>query len=104
MFTLLLVVLLANASRRANETSQEQLDVVAEALAALMDSAGASDPELRDAATRLRDAVGLEARHRATGHAGSAPPDRHCGTLVGCASQSSPDLIPVMPFPPSLCV
>lgn len=63
VFTLLLVVLLENASRRANETSQEKLNVVAEALAALMDSASASDPELRGAAARLRDAVGLEARH-----------------------------------------
>jgi low affinity Fe/Cu permease len=63
VFTLLLVVLLENASRRADEAAQEKLNVIAEALAALMDSSAAHDPALREAATRLRDAVGLEARH-----------------------------------------
>ncbi|AQA24761.1 low affinity iron permease family protein [Rhodococcus sp. MTM3W5.2] len=63
VFTLLLVVLLENASRRADEAAQEKLNVIAEALAALMDSSAAHDPALREAAARLRDAVGLEARH-----------------------------------------
>ncbi|WP_446222505.1 low affinity iron permease family protein [Nocardia sp. IBHARD005] len=63
VFTLLLVVLLENASRRASEASQEKLNVIAEALAALLGSSAFDDPELRTAADRLRDAVGLEERH-----------------------------------------
>lgn len=61
--TLLLVVLLENASRRADEAMQEKLNVLAEALAALMTSSAADDPELRAALSTLRDAVGLEERH-----------------------------------------
>ena len=63
VLTLLLLVLLENASRRAEEAAQEKLNVIAEALAALMDSGGQDDPALAAAAARLRDAVGLEARH-----------------------------------------
>jgi low affinity Fe/Cu permease len=61
--TLLLVVLLENASRRADEAMQEKLNVIAAALAALMTSSAAHDPELRAAVKTLRDAVGLEERH-----------------------------------------
>lgn len=61
--TLLLLALLENAGRRAEEAAQEKLNVVAEALAALMDSRAGDDPELEKAAERLRDAVGLEDRH-----------------------------------------
>ena len=63
VLTLLLLVLLENAGRRDAEAAQEKLNVLAEALAALMDSRGSDDPELRRAAVELRDAVGLEARH-----------------------------------------
>lgn len=63
VLTLLLLVLLENAGRRDAEAAQEKLNVLAEALAALMDSRGADDPELHEAAAELRDAVGLEARH-----------------------------------------
>jgi hypothetical protein len=56
-------VLLENAGRRDAEAAQEKLNVLAEALAALMDSRGADDPELHKAAAELRDAVGLESRH-----------------------------------------
>lgn len=63
VFTLLLVVLLENAGRRAEETSQEKLNVIATALAALMESGARNDPELREATAALRDAVGLEERH-----------------------------------------
>lgn len=63
VMTLLLLVLLENASRRGEEAAQEKLNVIAEAVAALMDSQGRSDPELREAAGKLRDAVGLEERH-----------------------------------------
>jgi low affinity Fe/Cu permease len=61
--TLLLVVLLENAGRRADEAMQEKLNVIAAALAALMTSSAADDPELRTAVETLRDAVGLEERH-----------------------------------------
>jgi hypothetical protein len=56
-------VLLENAARRNTEAMQEKLNVLAEALAALMDSRAADDPELREAADNLREAVGLEERH-----------------------------------------
>lgn len=63
VLSLLLLVLLENAGRRSTEAQQEKLNVIAEALAALMDSRAADDPELREAAENLREAVGLEARH-----------------------------------------
>jgi low affinity Fe/Cu permease len=63
VLTLLMLALLENASRRAEEAAQEKLNVLADALASLMDSRGADDPDLREAAARLRDAVGLEERH-----------------------------------------
>jgi low affinity Fe/Cu permease len=63
VLTLLLVVLLENAGRRAEEASQEKINVIAEALAELMDSGARHDPSLRDAAARLREAIGLEERH-----------------------------------------
>jgi len=58
VLTLLLLVLLENASRRSSEASQEKINVLAEALAALMESSAREDPELRDAVEKLRDAVG----------------------------------------------
>ncbi|MGH3899278.1 MAG: low affinity iron permease family protein [Pseudonocardiaceae bacterium] len=63
VLTLLLVVLLENAGRRAEEASQEKINVIAEGLAELMASGARNDPDLQDAAKRLRDAVGLEERH-----------------------------------------
>lgn len=63
VLSLLLLVLLENSSRRAEEAAQEKLNVLAEALAALMRSHSANDPELEEAVERLSDAVGLEARH-----------------------------------------
>ena len=63
VLTLLLLVLLENAGRRDAEAAQEKLNVLAEALAALMDSRAADDPEVQKAADVLRDAIGLEGRH-----------------------------------------
>lgn len=63
VLSLLLLVLLENAGRRNTEAMQEKLNVIAEALAALMDSRAADDPELREAADNLREAVGLEEQH-----------------------------------------
>jgi len=63
ILSLLLLVLLENAGRRSEEAAQEKLNVLAEALAALMDSRAADDPDLHEAAEKLRGAVGLEERH-----------------------------------------
>ncbi len=63
VLSLLLLVLLENAGRRNTEAMQEKLNVIADALAALMDSRAADDPDLREAAENLREAVGLEERH-----------------------------------------
>ena len=64
VLALLLLVLLENAARRSEEAAQEKLNVIAEALSDLMEARShQGDPELADAAQRLRDAVGLEARH-----------------------------------------
>jgi low affinity Fe/Cu permease len=63
VLSLLLLVLLENAGRRNAEAMQEKLNVMAEALAALMDSRSDDDPELREATQKLRDAVGLEEHH-----------------------------------------
>ena len=63
VLSLLLLVLLENSGRRAEEASQEKLNVLAKALSDLMESRAREDPELDDAVRRLRDAVGLEERH-----------------------------------------
>lgn len=63
VISLLLLVLLENASRRSEEAAQAKLDVIAEALSDLMLSRAQDDPELTGAAQKLRDAIGLEDRH-----------------------------------------
>ncbi len=63
VLSLLLLVLLENAGRRSTEAMQEKLNVMAEAIAALMESRAADDPDLLEAAENLREAVGLEERH-----------------------------------------
>jgi low affinity Fe/Cu permease len=63
VLSLLLLVLLENASRRSEEAAQEKMNVIAEALASLMESHARRDPELDEAVQKLRDAVGLEERH-----------------------------------------
>ena len=61
--TLLLLALLENAARRSAESSQEKINMIAEALVALMTSPTVEDRDLQDAATKLREAIGLEERH-----------------------------------------
>ncbi|QFU91708.1 low affinity iron permease family protein [Amycolatopsis sp. YIM 10] len=63
IFTLLLVVLIENAGRRAEEASQEKLNAIAAALVALMASGAREDPELRAAIKAARESIGLEERH-----------------------------------------
>ena len=63
VLSILLLVLLENAGRRTEEASHEKLNVLAEALAELMESHSRTDPELEEATQKLRDAIGLEERH-----------------------------------------
>ncbi|WP_460829932.1 low affinity iron permease family protein [Nocardioides hungaricus] len=63
VLSLLLLALLENAGRRSEEAAQEKLNVLAEALSDLMASRAQDDPELESSVRKLRDAVGLEARH-----------------------------------------
>ena len=63
VMTLLLLALLQNAGRRSEEAAQEKMNVLAEALAALMESQARHDPELDASVRKLREAVGLEDRH-----------------------------------------
>lgn len=63
VITLLLIALLENAGRRSEEAAQEKLNMLAEALVALMGSQGDRSPALREAAAKLSDAIGLEERH-----------------------------------------
>jgi low affinity Fe/Cu permease len=60
--TLLLVALLENAGRRDAKAAQEKLSTLAVALADLMDSRAADDPQLETRAAELREAVGVERR------------------------------------------
>ncbi|TNM37580.1 hypothetical protein FHP29_17420 [Nocardioides albidus] len=63
ILSLLLLVLLQNAGRRAEETSQEKLNVIAEALSDLMAHQAGDSEDLHASVRRLREAVGLEERH-----------------------------------------
>ena len=63
VITLLLLALLENSGRRAEEAAQEKLNVIAEALSDLMSSRAQDDPHLEESVRKLRDAVGLEERH-----------------------------------------
>ena len=75
VLTLLLVALLENAGRRSAEAAQEKLNVMAEALAALMASRALEDDTLEEAVTRCgRQLVSrsvTELPPAATGHPGS---------------------------------
>ena len=63
VMSLLLLAVLQYAGRRSEEAAQEKMNVLAEALAALMASQAQTDPELDAAVRKLREAVGLEDRH-----------------------------------------
>jgi low affinity Fe/Cu permease len=60
--TLLLVALLENAGRRDANAAQEKLNTLAGALADLMESRSADDPDLKQRAADLREAIGVEER------------------------------------------
>lgn len=63
ILSLLLLVLLENASRRSDEVAHEKLNVLAEALSDLMTHHAEDSEDLRESVTKLRKAVGLEERH-----------------------------------------
>lgn len=63
VLSLLLLVLLENSGRRAEEAAQEKLNVIAEGLAELMESQSRHDQDLAGATAKLREAIGLEERH-----------------------------------------
>ena len=63
ILSLLLLVLLENAGRRSEEAAQEKLNVLAEALADLMEHHARDSEDLRASVEKLREAVGLEERH-----------------------------------------
>ena len=60
--TFLLVALLQNTQKRADEAVQHKLNAVADGLADLMEALAEEHPRLRVVSTGLRHAVGLEER------------------------------------------
>jgi ABC-type proline/glycine betaine transport system permease subunit len=60
--TFLLVALLQNTQRRADEAIQHKLNAIADALADFMERMAEDRPDLREDYTELRAAVGLEKR------------------------------------------
>lgn len=62
IITFLLVALLQNTEKRADDALQQKLNAIAEGLSVLMKYMGQDNPELRDDERELRDAVGLEQR------------------------------------------
>lgn len=63
--TFLLVALLQNTQKRADDAAQKKLNAIADALSDVMDELAKDHPELRDDAVELRKAVGLEERESA---------------------------------------
>jgi len=63
--TFLLVALLQNTQKRADDAVQHKLNAIAEGLSAMMERLARDHPELRDDRDELRQAVGLEERESA---------------------------------------
>ncbi|GAA5110387.1 low affinity iron permease family protein [Pseudonocardia adelaidensis] len=63
--TFLLVALLQNTQKRADDASQKKLNAIADAMSDLMARLAADHPDLRDDRKQLRAAVGLEDRESA---------------------------------------
>jgi uncharacterized membrane protein len=63
--TFLLVALLQNTQKRADDAAQKKLNAIADGLSDLMDKLAADHPELRADRAELRKAVGLEDRESA---------------------------------------
>lgn len=65
IITFLLVALLQNTQKRADEAVQHKLNAIADGLSDLMARFAEDHPELREDAAELRAAVGLEGRESA---------------------------------------
>jgi low affinity Fe/Cu permease len=65
IITFLLVALLQNTEKRADDAVQHKLNAIAEGLSDLMNQIADQHPDIRDAETELREAVGLESRESA---------------------------------------
>jgi hypothetical protein len=63
--TFLLVALLQNTQKRADDAVQHKLNAIADGLATLMGHLSDQHPQLRQGCTELRAAVGLEDRESA---------------------------------------
>jgi low affinity iron permease len=63
--TFLMVALLQNTQTRADRSTQDKLNAIADGLADLMRSVARDDPDLRQDLIELRAAVGLEDRESA---------------------------------------
>ncbi|MER7609611.1 low affinity iron permease family protein [Nocardioides sp. NPDC127503] len=63
--TFLLVALLQNTQKRADDAVQHKLNAIAEGLSAMMERMARDHPDLRDDRDELRQAVGLEERESA---------------------------------------
>ena len=63
--TFLLVALLQNTQKRADDAVQQKLNAIAEGLSAMMERMARDHPDLRDDRDELRQAVGLEERESA---------------------------------------
>ena len=62
IITFLLVALLQNTEKRADDALQQKLNAIAEALGVLMCCVGQENDDIRESEKQLRDAVGLEQR------------------------------------------
>jgi low affinity Fe/Cu permease len=62
IITFLLVALLQNTEKRADDAVQQKLNAIADALGVLMRCVGQEDDAMRESERELRDAVGLERR------------------------------------------
>jgi low affinity Fe/Cu permease len=65
IITFLLVALLQNTEKRADDAVQQKLNAIANALGELMHHVGEDESDIHDCAQQLRDAVGLEQRESA---------------------------------------
>jgi Low affinity iron permease len=66
IITFLLVALLQNTQKRADEATQHKLNAIADGLSDLMNQLAANHPDLLHDCDELRQAVGLEKRESAT--------------------------------------
>jgi low affinity Fe/Cu permease len=71
IITFLLVAVLQNSHKRADQATQHKLNAIADGLADLMKKLAGEHPMLRRDCDELRDAVGLEQRESAVPRKGS---------------------------------